>query len=214
MRTGMLAAALAAATVALAGCKDSTAPSAPITAGSLAFTYTGARSGTFSTSGAVVAGASGGFAKQQFATAVKFTNPGQSSIGIIGYLPVTAATGNEVILAFPASGIGQTLTLTDTCATAGCAIGLILFDTNPDLNEDSSVTFFLTSGTLQVSAVTNERITGTFSGTAEDEAGVQTLTVTDGTFDLPLVDQSRFPLDRSPPAARTLQRLRGTISRQ
>ena len=215
MKTGMLAAALTAATVALVGCKDSTGNNTPIASGSIAFSYTGARTGTFSTSGAVLAQNGGGFVKQQFATAVKFTDPGQSSIGIIGYLPVTAATGNEVIFAFPSSGVGQTLALTETCATAGCAIGLIVFDTNPDLQEDNSVPFFLNSGTLQVSAVSNDRITGTFSGTAADIDGETTITVTNGSFDLPLVDQSRFPsLDRSSAQTPTFQRLRGAVSRQ
>jgi hypothetical protein len=208
MKTGLLTAALAAATVALVGCKDSTGNNTPIAAGSLAFSYTGAHSGTYSTSGAVVAKSGGGFAKQQFATAVKFNDPGQSSIGIIGYLPVTASTGNEVIFAFPASGVGQTLVLTDNCTGTGCALGLVVFDTNPDLQEDNSEPFFLTTGTLQVSAISNGRITGTFSGTAEDLAGIQTITVTNGTFDLPLVDQSRFPSpDRLAPTP-AFQRLR------
>jgi hypothetical protein len=215
MKTGMLAATLAAATLALVGCKDSTGNDTPIAAGSLSFTYTGARSGSYSTSGAVLAQNGGGFVKQQFATAVRFTQPGQNSVGVIGYVPVTPSTGNEVIFAFPSSGIGQTVAFTDNCNTTGCALGLIVFDTNPDLQEDNSVPFFLTSGTLQVSAVTNDRITGTFSGTAEDVAGVQTITVTNGSFDLPLVDQSRFPsLDRAAAPTRTFQRLRGAISRQ
>jgi hypothetical protein len=212
MKTGMLAAALTAATVALVGCKDSTGNNTPIASGSIAFSYTGAHTGTYSTSGAVVAKSGGGFAKQQFATAVKFNDPGQNSIGIIGYLPTTVNTGNEVIFAFPASGVGQTLVLTDNCTSTGCALGLIVFDTNPDVQEDSSEPFFLTSGTLQVSAISNGRITGTFSGTAEDLAGIQTLTVTGGTFDLPLVDQSRFPSPDRLTSTPNLQRLRAQLA--
>jgi hypothetical protein len=214
MKTGLLAATLAAATVVLVGCKDSTGgDNTPIAAGSLAFSYTGARSGTYSTSGAVAERSGGGFVKQQFATAVKFNDPGQSSIGVISYFPVSTSTGDEVIFAFPSSGVGQTSVLTDNCNTTGCALGLIVFDTNPDLQEDSSEPFFLTTGTLQVSAISGGRITGTFRGTAEDLAGVQTITVTNGTFDLPLIDQSRFPsLDRSAPTTPILQRLRGSLA--
>jgi hypothetical protein len=212
MKTGMLAAALAAATVALAGCKDSTGNNTPIAAGSIAFSYTGAHSGTYSTSGAVVAKSGGGFAKQQFATAVKFNDPGQSSIGIIGYLPTTVNTGNEVIFAFPTSAVGQTVVLTDNCTSTGCALGLIVFDTNPDLQEDNSEPFFLTSGTLQVSAISNGRITGTFSGTAESLDALQTITVTGGSFDLPLVDQSRFPSPDRLTSTPNLQRLRAQLA--
>jgi hypothetical protein len=207
MKTGLLA-ALAAATVVLAGCKDSTGSGGDIASGSLAFGYAGARSGAFSTSGGVRAQNGGGFTKEQFATGVRFTDPGGTSMGIIGYLPVTASTGHEVVFAFPGVTAGQSLVLTDNCTSGACALGVVVFDTDPDLEEDDSDPFFFTSGTLQVTSVSGSRITGTFSGTAEDIEGTRTITVSAGTFDVPLVDQSRFPApDRSAPRPE-FQRLR------
>jgi predicted small secreted protein len=206
MKTGLLT-ALAAATVVLAGCKDSTGSGGDIASGSLAFGYAGARSGAFSTSGGVRAQNGGGFTKEQFATAVKFTDPDGTSVAMVAYLPVTASTGHEVVFAFASATAGQSLALTDDCITA-CALGIVVFDTDPDLEEDDSEAFFFTSGTLQVASVSGGRIRGTFSGTAEDLEGTRTITVSAGTFDVPLVDQSRFPApDRSAPRPE-FQRLR------
>jgi hypothetical protein len=190
MKTRLLT-ALAAATLALAGCKDSTG-SKDIASGSLAFSYTGARSGTYSASGAIHPTASG-FTKQPFASGVKLTNGGQNFVGIISYVPVTASTGHEVIIIFPSTAAGQNVPLSDNCVTSDCPLAIVAFETDPDLQEDNSDPFFFTAGTLHVTSVSSTRITGTFSGVAEDFDGTRTITITGGSFDVPLVDQSLIP---------------------
>jgi hypothetical protein len=207
MKRGFLAAALAAAAVAMGGCKDSTG-SDEIASGSLAFSYTGARSGTYSVSGALEKESASSFAKKSFAAGVKLSDGAQSFVGVVGYLPVTASTGHEVIFLFPASAAGATLTLVDECATTACPIGIVAFDTDPDLEEDDSDPFFFTTGTIHVNSVSGSRISGTFSGMAEDFDGTRTITVTGGTFDIPLLDESTFPsASRSAPTT-TFQRMR------
>jgi len=206
MKTRRLTAALAAATMAAAGCKDSTGIDPP-TAGSLAFSYTGARSGSYSANGLLTRDGESSFVKQSFAAGVTLSNGGRAYVGMLAYAPVAATTGDEVVFLFPSVGPGQKLTLTETCAAVGCSLGLIAFDANPDLADDGSDTFYFTSGTIEVNTVSNGRMTGTFSGTAADSLGTRTITVTGGTFDVPVRNESAYPSgSRAAPTA-AFQRL-------
>jgi len=126
-------------------------------------------------------------------------------VGVIGYMPVTAATGHAVTLVFPSSAAGATLDFSDNCSSVNCPVGIIDFDANPDLEEDNSDPFFITAGTIHISSVSGGRITGTFSGDAEDYLGNRFITITGGTFDVPLLDDSSFPASRSAPVTRFLR---------
>ena len=207
MKRGYLAVALAAATLAATGCGDSTGPKAT-GSGSLSLSYTGARSGTFSASGALEKAGASSFVKQEFAAGVKLTDAAQNYVGVVAYVPVTSTTGHEVVLLFPSAAAGTTLDLTDTCVGTACPLGVVAFDTNPDLADDNADPFFFSTGTLHISTISGSRITGTFSGTAEDFDGTRTITVTNGSFDVPLLEESQFPsASRSAPTT-AFQRLR------
>jgi len=207
MKRGYLAAALAAATLATAACKDSTGPKG-IASGSLTLHYAGARSGTIAVSGALEKASASSFVKQEFAAGVKLTDGAQNFVGIVAYLPVTSTTGHEVLLLFPSAAAGTTLDLTQNCTTSTCPLGVVAFDTNPDLAQDDSEPFYFTTGALHLNTVSGTRITGTFSGTAEDLGGTRSITITGGTFDVPLVEESQFPsASRSAPTP-AFQRLR------
>lgn len=206
MKTGWMAAALAAVMVAAAACKDTTGIAAP-TAGSLAFSYTGAVSGSYSASGLLTRHSDTSFVKKSFASALAVTNNGRPYVGMLSYAPTTGSAGNEVIFLFPSVAAGQTLTFTETCTSSTCSLGLIAFHSNPDLADDGSDPFYFTTGTIQVNTVSNGRIAGTFSGTAVDSLGTRTITVTGGTFDVPLRGQSAYPVgNRTVPTA-AFQRL-------
>jgi hypothetical protein len=206
MKTGWMAAALAAMTVAAAACKDSTGI-APPTAGSLAFSYTGALTGSYSANGLLTRHSDSTFVKQSFASGLTLTNGGQPYVGMLSYAPTTASAGDQVIFLFPSVAAGQTLTLTETCAGAGCSLGLIAFHANPDLANDGSDPFFFTTGTIHVNSFTNGRITGTFSGTAVDSVGTRTITVTGGTFDVSVRNESAYPAGNRLVPTRAYQRL-------
>jgi hypothetical protein len=207
MKTGYLAAALAAATLAMAGCKDSTGPK-PTASGSLSLSYTGVRSGTFSASGALQRQGTSGFVKQPFAAGVKLVSGSQNYVGIVAYLPVTATTGHQVILLFPSSPAGTNLTLTDDCAVGVCPLGVVAFDTDPDAQVDESDPFAFSTGTLHISTISGSRISGTFSGTALDFEGTRQITVTGGTFDVPLLEENQFPAGSRSAPTTAFQRLR------
>jgi len=190
--TNRVLTALAAATLVLAGCGDSTGSNNQIASGSLAFGYTGARSGSYSASGAIHATTTG-FVKEPFAAGVKLNDSGTDFVGIVAYVPVTTSTGHEVLILFPKVAAGQSVSLSENCVSNSCPLAIVAFETDPDLEEDDSDPFFFTSGTLQVTSISGSRISGTFSGQAEDFDGTRTITVTGGTFDVPLVSQSAFP---------------------
>jgi len=209
MKTGFLAAALTAATVAMAGCKDSTGNDNEIASGSLAFSYSGVRSGTFAANGALEKQSASSFVKKSFATGVKLSDGAQNFVGVVAYLPVTATTGTEALFLFPSAAAGTTLNLTDNCPGTACPIGIVAFDTDPDLPEDGSDPFFFTTGTIHITAVSSSRISGTFSGTALDFEGTRAIEVTGGTFDVPLLAESDFPSgNRSAPTTPFQQLLR------
>jgi hypothetical protein len=207
MKRGTLAAALAVAMLATAACKDSTGPKA-IASGSLSLTYAGARSGTISVNGALQKATASTFVKQAFAAGVKLTDGAQNYVGIVAYLPVTSTTGHEVLLLFPSSAAGATLDLTENCTASTCPVGVVAFDSNPDLAQDDSDPFYFTAGTLHVDNLSSTRISGTFSGTAEDFDGTRSIAVTGGTFDVPLVDESQFPTGSRSAPTPAFQRLR------
>ncbi|HEX6748991.1 MAG TPA: hypothetical protein VF092_16960 [Longimicrobium sp.] len=201
--TGYLAAALAAIT--LTACGDGTG--SDLTPGSLAFTYEGARSGSYSASGTFERASDSTFAKQPFAVGAKGSDGANAFVSILSYLPVTAATGHMVLFALPNVTAPTTLNVDAGCATAECPAIAVVFDTNPDESEDEADFYVFESGTIEVTSVSSSRMRGTFSGTATEFFGDQSITVTNGTFDVPLVNP-RFLLTRTLPAARIESRQR------
>lgn len=184
------------AAAALAACSTDSTGFEEIESGSLAFNYTGARSGSYSATGSFTASTGrNAFQALPFAAGVKINDPvaGQL-VGIIAFLPFTASTGHQASFLLPPVTAGQTLDLATSCTTfTFCPLGLLAFDLNLAVAAQDPDTFVFTSGTLTIASVSGGRMAGTFSGVAEDSAGVRTITVTDGTFDVPLVDQSRLP---------------------
>lgn len=188
-----------AAVLALAGCSDSTGSSTGAASGSLSFGYTGVRSGSYSASGTLHLVTDSTFTKQQFAAGIHIFT-GVDAVGLLAYSPVTGSTGHEVLMVFPYSTTSQTLDLSGagcTTTTALCPFASIVFDSNPDLSVDGSQEFDFVSGTLQVSGVSNGRVQGTFSGTASTVGGDSVITVTNGTFDVPVLEESQFQASRS-----------------
>lgn len=182
--TPLLKTALAGAVALLAACKDSTGND--VGPGSLSFTYAGDRAGTYTASGQYRP-TSSSFQKQPFAVGVRAQQSGQNVLALLSYQPTTAATGNMVLFGLPnVTGTGSYPLADNSCNTDTCPLALLLFDTNPDLEEDNSQVFTFTSGTLNVTSSTGGRMTGSFSGTAETFFGDSVITVTGGTFDIPV----------------------------
>jgi len=202
----ILKTALAGAVALLAACNDSTG-STRTDPGSLSFTYTGARSGSYSVTGRYEPRTSS-FAKQPFAVGARSTQVGEEAAALLSYLPVTSSTGHMLLMGLP--GVTGTGTFTFDSSACGdeptvCPFALLLFDTNPDLEEDDSQVFSFSSGTVNVTSSTGGHLRGTFSGTAETFFGDSVITVTNGTFDVPVISPTALGLDRA--AARSTRLL-------
>jgi hypothetical protein len=188
--TGIAAALLAAATLALAACGDGTGSG--VEPGSLSFTYTGARSGSYSATGTIRRTSDTTFARQPFAVAAKASFQGASFVSLLSYQPVTDQTGHLVL--FDLAGVTGPATFSlAPCDTPDCPFAAIAFDTDPNAGEDDSDLYVFDSGTLAVTSVSGGHLRGTFNGTATLLLGDATITVANGTFDVPLVSPSQLP---------------------
>ncbi|HEX8906038.1 MAG TPA: hypothetical protein VF771_14415 [Longimicrobiaceae bacterium] len=190
-QTIRLAAALAAAAITLAACGDSTGNS-EASPGSLSFSYTGARSGSYSATGAFRQTSDSTFAKQPFAVGARGAESGFTYISLLSYQPVTAEEGDMALFILPNVTSPATFPLSASCETADCPFAALIFDTNPDASEDDSDLYLLESGSVNVTSVSSRRMRGTFSGTATELFGDASITVTNGSFDVPLVSQGFF----------------------
>jgi hypothetical protein len=63
----------------------------------------------------------------------------------------------------------------------------------PNDDDDGEDWFVMNSGEVKLTSVAGERLKGTFSGTAEREDGTATITITNGKFDVPIVDPDLLP---------------------
>lgn len=200
-------AALAGAVTLLAACNDSTGPdqSPDPNAGSLGFSYSGARVGSYHASGVFQRAGGGPFVKQPFATGIRNQAPGQQEMVLLSYTPVSAATGNMLLFIIPnVAGTGSYALHTDCTDDRDCPFAGVFFDTDPAVEEDGSEAFVFTAGTLNVTSASGGHLRGTFSGTASTLAGDAVITVTNGTFDVPVQDGAA--LTRVPAATRLLGR--------
>ncbi|HET7229508.1 MAG TPA: hypothetical protein VFJ16_05865 [Longimicrobium sp.] len=200
----LLKTAMAGAVALLAACGDSTGSSGSGT-GSLSFSYSGVRSGSYSATGEFKGGNSN-FDGKPFAVGIRAIQPTGSVLALISYQPVTSSKGNVVVFALP--NISGTGSIDLTCASADfttCAFASVIFDTDVTVEEEDGQTFLFTSGTVNVTTNSGGHLRGTFSGTAENFEGDSVITITNGTFDVPVRKDSDLSLDRS--VARTTRLL-------
>lgn len=193
--TGCLAAALSAAAIALSACGDSTGSA--VASGSLAFGYTGARSGSYSATGSFRRTSDSTFARQPFAVGARGTESGVSFVSLLAYQPVSTTTGDLVLFLLPNVTGPTTLDLSPGCAAAECPLAAIVFDTDSQASQDESEFYAFESGTLEVTSVSGGRMRGTFSGKATQFLGGESVTVAGGTFDVPLVSQGFLGASRA-----------------
>ena len=192
MKTRILTMALAVA--ALAGCNGDATSFQPIDPGSLSFSYDGARTGSYTASGAFTANNGNAVQALPFAAGVRINNATTGPIvGIIAWMPVGSITGHQATFVLPpVTAAGQTFALVESCAAIFCPGGALSFNLNLAPSALDPDNFVFTSGTLTITSLSGERVAGTFSGTAADSAGIRVVTITDGIFDVPLVDESRL----------------------
>jgi len=170
--------AVIASLALLSGCKSATAPLDPV--GEMMFTHAGGMSGDFAANG------------EKGATAIlRQTNPwaesrlGTNTVFTESMMVRTATSHDFAQLTIRRQTVG-TETLTAGC-TGACSRLYVMFGAP---NAGSSDMFLsectMTVGTITISSITSNRVTGTFSGTgscASFGGAPTSWTVTNGTFD-------------------------------
>ena len=178
------------------GCGDSpTGPTPPVPPEqqepTVSFTYSGARSGTYRVEGDVSLDAE---RRPQFGTwAAALQIPGEAP-GVTAAQARTAPLADVFLIALhnitaPGSyPITPQMQCRLTTATS-CATGLFVFGFDwEDANRDPDAAYYIESGTVTVTAIDDEWISGTFetSGPSLFVSG-GTISLASGSFDVPLV---------------------------
>lgn len=196
VRQWFLPAALVAAVIACGG-DDSTSPGnqpgdgsdgpgnppSSVVSGSLRFSYTGDRSGSFTAEGKMPT--SGAAPTGSYAAAHRDTDLAQ--MGVVAVQTTSGPRMNQALLLFEGTGTGS-YGLGSGC-TDQCAVMYIYFDIaqGTGMTTDTRI-FFAKSGTVNVTEASSKTLKGTFTGTAESfPAGDETIEIKNGTFTAPVL---------------------------
>jgi hypothetical protein len=178
------------------GSKDATGPDGDLS-GTIRFTYSGAGyNGTFNASGVWALSAVGKPKSNSMAAGLAET-AGEHQIHTMIGLVVKGTKFDEFFANVSEQSTG-TYTVGQNCSPVKgsvlCAFVEFGIDITDDDFEDESDPFFvLTSGEVIVTSVSEGRLKGTFSGTGKpSDGGTATISITNGTFDVPLRDPSAF----------------------
>jgi hypothetical protein len=170
--------------VALAGCSDDPVSPTGTVSGSLSFNYTGAgttSSTAYSASGNVPTNVGTTFGTSSWAAAGVDATAGETAV--IASVPKTTTTWDLTVITAARTTTG-TSNINANCTANACTTVTVFFGSN---QSETAFTFFceLTSGTVNITAISSTNVTGTFSGsgTCETPTGASTpFTVTNGTF--------------------------------
>jgi hypothetical protein len=176
----------------LAACGDDADPVGPPNpTGTISFQYTGAETGSFHASGAVVRDAAG---RPRFGTfGAGYHN--RDTVAVTGFQALAEPRGHALALGILRLAATGTATLDPTqCAPpAPCALGAVVLDTEVRafqvLLGAPGRLYFFRSGVIVVTSLSADRVRGTFQGEAvalENPAHV--ILVANGSFDVPLID--------------------------
>jgi len=160
----------------LAACSDS--PNEPETvgvSGSLSFTYNGAGASAatqYSATGAIPSNFGTNNGSQPWAAGA-IDNSTNSTI-VYGFIPTGGNTWNWSYIQIARTTVG-TSTITSSCTANTCTEFGVWFGMNAN-GTNYSYICTLTSGTVNITAISSTNVTGTFSGTGECVASNSTTT--------------------------------------
>lgn len=153
--------------------------------GALSFTYTGGNAGTFSASGSLPTSASGQATASWAAAQASAT----SEMAVVAFTPRNATTHDEVGIFIQRNTVG-TETVNSSCSFNCNGLDIVIGVANG--GSTFTATCFLTAGSIAITEKSATRMKGTFSGTGMcmTSAGASqgAWTVTNGTFDVPILD--------------------------
>lgn len=211
-RTLLGIAFLATACTAFLACdSDSTDPGkiGDLT-GSLKFTYAGeGLNGTFDAKGTFSPGTPNA---TSVAFAIASNEDGQNVHGIFASaIKQSQGVFDDVWLLLSEQSVGTYQAGTDCVNVPGsvlCALVAVEFNVPLEGDDEGDDVFYLISGEVKVTSVSGKRLKGTFSGIGASDwgEGPGRLTISNGSFDVPILDPSDIPglKSVSPSAVRPL----------
>ena len=185
-RAGRLS--LVVAVLFLAGCKDSPTDPVPVDqTPSLGFTYSGAaHSGVYQVEGDVPLGAGGTVQHGTWAA-------GGEAPGVLAVLASRARTApfaDVVVIALSGVTAPGTYPIDVRCEQPGrvnCAAGRFMLNYDYSRAQFPEASYRFTQGTVTVSELNDERVRGTFAVQGVASPGSAAITITSGSFDVPVV---------------------------
>lgn len=174
-----------------ASCSDG--PSEPTlnASGSVAFSYNGGtlvNAGSYSASGGLPTSQTSQ-ATQQWAAGFRDTED-NNNVGVVASVP-RSNRFDMAMLVFDRSTAGSS-TIDPNCTANTCAAMILMYNISESSTATGEVMCGLETGTMTLTNVSQTRATGTFSGTGscisfDDFTTTSTFSVTNGTFDVPLL---------------------------
>ena len=188
--------------IPVVGCERSpTEPVQPVRAPTLAFSYSGDISGSYNVEGDVPLDPDGRPRHGTWAAALQI--PG-SDLGITAARAKSAPLADVFVIALHNVSVPGTYALDRNCnhdTPTSCALGMLAFDYNWNTSEHRPDPYYLlVSGTITVTSIDADHVRGTFQvGGVRQAAGSATVSLTNGSFDVPIVRalsvrQNRVPL--------------------
>ena len=174
-----------------ASCSDG--PNEPTlnASGSVAFSYNGGtlvNAGSYSASGGLPTSQTSQ-ATQQWAAGFRDTED-NNNVGVVASVP-RSNRFDMAMLVFDRSTAGSS-TIDPNCTANTCAAMILMYNISESSTATGEVMCGLETGTMTLTNVSQTRATGTFSGTGscisfDDFTTTSTFSVTNGTFDVPLL---------------------------
>lgn len=184
------------------GCRDTPTGPDPDPTPTFSFSYSSDRSGSYQTQGDVSLDAA---RRPEYGSWTAALVDAESDVGIVAARARTAPRADVFILALHKVTAPGTYPLDGGCVDAtpsACALGYLGFDYDwNDGDHRLEAEYFITSGTVTVTAIDGDRIRGTFQGSGPKlSSGSQpTISITNGAFDVPIV-RNTVPLRNQQPA--------------
>jgi hypothetical protein len=177
------------ATLALAGCDGATLPPVAPSEGALRFDFAGDLAGSFEAVGA---------AEETPSTTHAWAYADLDAthwVNVTAYRPHADGNGGDRIsFAFPLVDGARLFDWADCPADAACPGGAVFFQWGAHPMPESEGVYGYSSGLIRITSVSGTRIRGSFAGKAHAMSDGGPLTLSDGSFDLPL-RHAGFELD-------------------
>jgi hypothetical protein len=185
---------------ATAGCGGDGPTEPGALAGSISFDYSDSQTGSFQAAGRIDPFRSGPYTDG--AAVFRDRYAGVETMVVLGIEMQSSMRADVLSLSFPSVTTPQTLPLADIeCPSGETPCTLTLFGSSFGIDMpvasgplvfffDAENDYHFTGGTVTIESVTGTRMTGAFEGTAETRppsGSPQTITVTNGRFDVPIL---------------------------